>query len=185
MLDAAIESSERVRGWLEPKHDADGGPVTSWSSGSVQVWSDRPWSQDGSLRDLLFHASIGLTAEFSDFTVLGGFLDHVGGTAGGTVERIEWTLTEAGRAAALESVRSRAVEDAVAKAHLYARSLGLADVRAIAVADEGMLGDTGSPPMPLAESRMMSMPASGGPELSLRPDDIVVEAAVDARFTAS
>ena len=186
VLDAAIESTDHVREWIERKHGPQDGPITGWTSETVQIWSDRPWSQDGAQRDLVYHANVGLTVEFSDFGELATFIDEVGGENGVAIARIEWTLTESRRTEVLDGVRTSAVEDAVAKARLYARSLGLADVHATAVADEGMLEDSGpTAPVPLERGRMMSAVASGGPELSLRPEPIVVEAVVDARFTAA
>jgi hypothetical protein len=74
----------------------------------------------------------------------------------------------------------------VAKASVYAQSIGLGSVRAVALADPGMLGerigasdDGGSHPA------LQMMSAGSAPELSLTPEDIEVDAVVDARFIAS
>ena len=72
------------------------------------------------------------------------------------------------------------------KATVYAQALGLATVRAIAVADPGMLGDQTSPLSPATfamDARMAK--SSGDPQLSVNPEDIEVTALVDARFLAT
>jgi uncharacterized protein YggE len=58
-----------------------------------------------------------------------------------TVGSIDWALTEARTTGVTAEVRSRAVKDAVAKASVYAQSIGLGSVTAVAIADPGMLGD--------------------------------------------
>ena len=86
-------------------------------------------------------------------------------------------------------VRSRAVKDAVAKASVYAQSIGLGSVTAIALADPGMLGDPsgGNPtlvqPM-FARGAMKAQFDSSAPQLALKPEEIAVASVVDARFTA-
>jgi uncharacterized protein YggE len=103
-----------------------------------------------------------------------------------TVGSIDWALTEARTTGVTAEVRSRAVKDAVAKASVYAQSIGLGSVTAVAIADPGMLGDQvrggGAP-----EASFMRAKSVGGsePSLSLKPEDIEVSAVVDARFVAS
>ena len=101
------------------------------------------------------------------------------------MDGIEWALTEKTKAATVADVRTRAVEDARRKATTYAEALGLADLRCVAVADPGMLGDhsSGGGATPLAYSRAAAAEGAGG--LSFTPEDIAVSAAVDARFLAS
>ncbi len=180
------ESADTVRGRITGVHDASAGPVTWWSSDTVQVWSDRPWNQDGLQLDPVFHARIGFSARFSDFTQLSRFLEDVAAIDGVTIGSLTWGLTETTRSAAVAEVRSRAVKDAVVKATIYAQSIGLGHVRAIALADEGMLGDPsgasqGSAP---AFARMASM-AADEPALSLKPEELEISAVVDARFVAN
>ena len=73
----------------------------------------------------------------------------------------------------------------MAKASVYAQSIGLGSVTAVALADPGMLGDQvrggGTP-----EASFMRAKSVGGgePSLSLKPEDIEVSAVVDARFVA-
>ena len=86
-------------------------------------------------------------------------------------------------------VRSRAVKDAVAKASVYAQSIGLGSVTAVAIADPGMLGDQVRGGGDAAAVSFMRAKAGGAgasePTLSLKPEDIEVASVVDARFVAS
>lgn len=190
VFDAATTAAEDVRGRVSALHDSQKGPVTWWSSDSVQVWGDRPWNQEGKQLPVVYHARINFTAKFGDFGALARFVEDMAGLDGITISRLEWTLTDARRVAVTAEVRSRAVKDAVSKATVYAQSIGLGSVRAIAIADPGMLGDqvgTAGGGMQLASSsrQFKAMDAAGAPELSLKPEDIEVAAVVDARFVAS
>ena len=102
------------------------------------------------------------------------------------MDGIEWALTEKTKADTVADVRTRAVEDARRKATTYAEALGLADLRCVAVADPGMLGDHGSGGRRDATWRTRGLPhAEGAGGLSFTPEDIAVSAAVDARFAAT
>lgn len=181
-----VAVASTVRGLVSAIHYPAGGPITWWSSESVQVWSSKPWSQDGVQLPPVFHSRVGFSVKFSDFAAMAEWIEKVAVLDGLTVGDITWALTEGRRTAVIAEVRSRAVKDAVAKASVYAQSIGLGSVRAVALADKGMLGDrvgasddTGAHPM----SRMMA--TGSAPELSLTPEDIEVDAVVDARFVAS
>jgi hypothetical protein len=181
-----VSLSSTVRSLVMERHSPSDGPITWWSSDSIQVWSSKPWSQDGAQLPPVFHSRVGFSVKFSDFAVMAEWIEKVAVLDGLAVGAITWALTEGRKTAVVAEVRSRAVKDAVAKASVYAQSIGLGSVRAVALADPGMLGDqvgasdsNGSHPV----SRMMATGTS--PELSLSPEDIEVEAVVDARFVAS
>lgn len=186
----AVAASDAVRNTIESIHDKTAGPITWWSSDSVRVWSERPWNSDGAQLDPVYHAAIDFTAKFKEFGALARWVESVAGISGVTVTSIEWALTDATRTSATVEVRSRAVKDAVAKASVYAQSIGLGSVTATALADPGMLGDpsgggSGSQPV-FARGAMKSMAfdSSGAPQLALKPEDIAVASTVDARFIA-
>lgn len=83
-----------------------------------------------------------------------------------------------------QHVRTWAVQDAAARAQEYADALDLGQVRPVAVADAGMLGD-GLQPSGFAEAAFVR--GGNGPQggdLALSPEDIEVSATVDARFVA-
>jgi hypothetical protein len=73
----------------------------------------------------------------------------------------------------------------MAKARSYASAFGLTNVRAIALADAGMLGDGVRPddPQPVAYARALKDSSGDAPQFT--PEDIAVAAAVDGKFIAS
>lgn len=159
--------------------------VTWWSADSVRVWSERPWNQDGKQLPLVFTASVGIRVKFRDFEALGEWIEKTAASDGVSIAGIEWQLTEATRTAVTAEVRSRSVKDAVTKATVFAQSIGLASVSAIALADPGMLGEQGSASPDFSARAFkseMSLDAGGG--LSFKPEEIEVSSTVDARFVA-
>lgn len=184
VFNRAMTAAGIIRELIEALHSPAAGPITWYASDSVQVWSTRPWSADGAQLPLVFHSRVSFTVKFSDFEALARWIESVAVIDGTTIGHIEWDLTEAKRTAVIAEVRSRAVKDAVAKASVYAQSIGLGAVRAIAIADPGMLGDqvaSGATPIMHSMSRMA---AAGQAELVLVPEQIEIEAVVDARFIA-
>jgi len=180
----ATAAADEVRESIELLHNSSNGPVTWWSSDSVRVWSERPWSNEGTQLDLVYSAAIGYRVKFSDFAALALWVETVSAIEGGTVSSVSWDLTEATRNAAITEVRSRSVKDAVTKASVFAQSIGLGSVTAVALADPGMLGEQGSSPSPIAEARMMKAMNDSGGSLQLKPEEIEVASVVDARFLA-
>ena len=179
----ATDSADVIRESIIGVFDAGAGPVTEWSSGSVSVFSERPWNNDGAQLPLVFHASIGFSVRFSHFVELARWIEETAVVDGATIESVIWSLTPGRETTVTAEVRSRAVKDAVAKATVFAQSIGLGTVRPVALADPGMLGDQGGgqPPSLRANKTMMA----GSPGLSLKPEDIEITAEVDARFMAS
>lgn len=186
----AVESSDALRNLIEGIHDRAAGPITWWSSDSVRVWSERPWNNEGKQVEAVFHAAVDFSAKFSDFDALARWVESAAGIDAVSVSSIEWNLTDATRTSATVEVRSRAVKNAVAKATVFAQSIGLGSVTAIALADPGMLGDpagSGGGMQPVFARSAMSSRIAGGPglpELALKPEEIGVAAVVDARFIA-
>jgi uncharacterized protein YggE len=188
-FDATLAASDVVRENIEALHDPAAGPITWWSSDSVQVWNEKPWNNEGKQLPPVFHARVGFTAKFSDFTALARWIESVSSVDSVTVGSIDWALTEARTTAVTAEVRSRAVKDAVSKASVYAQSIGLGTVTAVAIADPGMLGDQvhggGSPEVAFMRAKSVGGVGGGSePSLSLKPEDIEVSAVVDARFVA-
>ena len=178
--------SSTVRMLVSTLHSPTEGPITWWSSENIQVWSSRPWNQDGDQLPSVFHSRATFSVKFSDFAAMAEWIERVAVLDGLTVGDISWALTEARKTAVIAEVRSRAVKDAVAKASVYAHSIGLGSVRALALADPGMLGDrVGASDDGGINSTPQIMLSGAAPELSLTPEDIQVDAVVDARFVAS
>ena len=187
----AVTASDALRTTVESLFDKEAGPVTWWSSDSVRVWSEHPWNNDGKQLAPVYHAAIDLSAKFKDFDALARWVEGAAGIPDVTVGNIAWDLTDATRKAVTDSVRTKAVEDAVAKATVYAASIGLDSVTAVAVADPGMLGDPSnggggmpSPAFARGAMKMQSFDSAGAPQLAIKPEEIAVASLVDARFTA-
>ncbi|MCU1416813.1 MAG: hypothetical protein JWP32_987 [Schumannella sp.] len=186
----ATRAAADLTALITPLYDAVAGPVTWWSSDRVSVWSERPWNNEGKRLPLVYHASIGLQAKFSDFDQLSRLIEQIAVIEGVAIGGIEWDLTDERRIAETDAVRRAAVADAVQKAGTYAAAAGLGSPAVIAVADPGMLGDAGSNGggTPAAYERMsfkaQALDAGGGAGISLSPEQIQVSSSVDVRFSA-
>lgn len=191
VFSSASQTASLVAAQIQPMADRDRGPVTQWSSDQVRTWSHRPWNDAGRQLPQVHHAGVDFRVTFSDFAALTYWLSAVAPLTGVTVGGLEWTITEARCIEYTELVRAAAVHDAREKARSYARSLGLSDVRPLAIADVGMLGDATEHLAGVARSPVGAFAAhriaadDSSPELNLTPQDITITAAVDARFAAN
>ncbi|GAA3519316.1 hypothetical protein GCM10022234_13630 [Aeromicrobium panaciterrae] len=160
--------------------------VTTWSSDQVRVFSHRPWDHEGKRLDVVHSARVQVVAEFTDFERLSGFLDFWSGKDGIEVGYIAWDVTVKNRRSYESEVRKAAVEDAIAKAQVYANSVRRGKVVALQLSDPGMLGSNNPPEFgpPMAKMAMASADMGGGPSLALAPEQIVIHIEVDARFSA-
>jgi len=186
----ATTTAAAVTAEITPQFDPDAGPITWWSSDRVNVWSERPWSNDGKRLPLVYHATIGIRAKFDDFDALSRFVEKLAVMEGVNVGAITWDLTEERRKAVTGDVRKLAVDDAVQKASAYASAAGVGAPSVIAIADPGMLGDGsggGIAPAPFERMAWMSQAkdAGGGAPLTLSPEQIQVSTSVDVRFTTA
>jgi len=185
---AAATTSDAVRNLIDPLA-ASGGAITRWSSDTVRVTSQRPWNNAGEQLPLVHSAAIDFTARFREFDALAEFIERVSTLEFTRVNYVTWELTHETQLQAQTQARTRAVQDAVSKAREYAASVGLSEVSATDIADPGMLSAT-----PATDSRGMMAGAAamrmggmhdGAAPLTLKPEDISVSAAVEARFNAS
>ena len=187
VYERVVRDLEAVKASIAPIHHPDQGPVTWWSTQHVRTWANRPWNQDGKQLPLVHHASVGVEVKFRDFGELSRWVGrHVEGTTGFSLDGVVWALTEARKHELARQVRARAVQDAATRAQEYADALGLGPVRALALADAGMLGN-GLHPMSVgaeAAYQRASKDMDGAAELALSPEDIEVTAVVDGRFVA-
>lgn len=194
-LTAAIEGHDKkqafadavaVQGPLQQqlKDLADRSAVSTWSSDQVRVFSYRPHVGDEERGELVHAARLGVTAEFTDFERLSGFIDYWAGRDGVEIQSVSWDVTQRHRRSYESDVRKAAVDDAIGKAQAYADAVRRGRVVAVQLADPGMLdgpGDRDVEPMMLG-ARIGSSDESH--ELDLKPDEIVIHVEVDARFTA-
>ena len=103
------------------------------------MFSHRPWLGDGQRGDLTHVARLDVTAEFTDFERMSGFIDYWAGRDGVEVGSIEWDVTARHRRSYEAEARKAAVDDAVSKAQAYADAVRRGRVRAVQLADPGML----------------------------------------------
>lgn len=171
---------------ITARHDPAHGPVTWYATDRIQVWANRPFNTKGEQLPLVHHAQTTTRAKFRDFDDLAGWVERAAAYPGVRVDGIEWALTEETKQATVAAVRAGAVQEARRKAQSYAEALGLSDLRCVALADPGMLGDqsSGSAPGPAMFARAASADGGGG-GLAFTPEDIAVSATVDARFIAT
>lgn len=183
---------ERIAALAGPVRDdltarKEAGKIADWTSQRVSVWSDRPWNAEGRQLDLVHHASVELTATFTDVLALSDWLSGLAATEGLQVGTVEWDLTPESRARIEREVATDAVGVAVERAAAYAAAIGRSDVTPVQIADLGLLGD-GRPEAPsprMFAKASLAMDAAGAPVVDFRPDDIVITAAVEARFSAT
>lgn len=184
VVTGTTQASQALVAGLRQRHDPQAGPVTWWASDRLQVWSTRPFHDQGEQLPLVHHAVVSTRAKFRDFDALAHWVERAAAHPGVRVDGIAWTLTEATRLAHEQQVRRAAVEDAQHRARTYAEALGLAELTCLEIAEPGMLGDgvhgegAGAP---MAFARAAKDSAGG---LSFTPEDISIAARVDARFSA-
>ena len=160
--------------------------LAEWSSQRVSVWSERPWNSEGKRLPLVHHASVEFRATFTDFAALSWWISDVAEREGVQVDGVEWALSRATAQSVEAEVAAAAVQVAVDRATAYAAALGLASVAPLEVADVGLLTRDRPESMPAPQMMRAAFAADsgGGPAVELQPQDIVVTAAVEARFLA-
>lgn len=162
------------------------GTIEDWAAQRVSIWSDRPWNNEGRQLDLVHHASVEITATFADFVALSDWLNQIAVQDGVHVGAVDWQLTPATRAATERDVATAAVTVAVERATAYAAAIGRASVTPLEIADLGLLtpGQDAAPSPRMFAKASMSMDAAASPAIDFQPDEIVITAAVEARFSA-
>lgn len=185
---------ERMAALTEPVRDdlvsrKTAGTVVEWTSQRMAVWSERPWNQDGKRLAPVHYASVDVTVTFTDFAVLSWWAGEVVEREGVQFGWIDWQLTPDTRATIERDAATEAVRVAIRRADAYASALGLEKVTPIEVADVGLLSrqdrpEAGPRPMMMARAAFAGDSAGSTPPVQLQPEDIVVSAAVEARFVA-
>lgn len=185
---------ERIVALTEPLRDdltarAEQGGVREWSSQRVSVWANRPWNSEGKQLALVHYATVEVTATFTDFSALSWWITDVAEREGVQIDGVAWQLTPATRRSTEAEVAAQAVSVAVARAEAYARAIDLQTVTPLEIADLGLLTDSGqSGPVPMVRAGTAMMlsaaDAGGGGQMEFHPEDIVVAAGVEARFSA-
>lgn len=184
---------ERIAALVEPLRDdlasrKKQGGVREWSSQRVSVWANRPWNAEGKQLALVHYASVEFSAVFTDFASLSWWVSDISERDGIQVDGVQWQLTRETARQVEADVATAAVRVAVDRATSYARAIGLSSVSPLEIADVGLLGRDEAAPAPMPRMLMKSAfaaDAGAGPAVEFQPEDIVVTAAVEARFAAS
>lgn len=163
----------------------DAGTVADWASERVAVWVEHPVDSVGHPLPPVHHASVDITVTFADFTVMSFWVGDVADRDGVQIGWIDWQLTPETRTTREREIASLAVGAAVARAHAYAAAIGRTDVTPLEIADAGLLGTPRDPSPQIMTAASRAVFDSAGPAVDLRPEAIVVRAAVDARFSAA
>jgi uncharacterized protein YggE len=185
---------ERMAAFSEPVRDdlasrKIAGTVTEWTSQRVAVWSERPWNPEGKRLAPVHYATVDFGATFTDFAALSWWAGEVAEREGVQLTWIDWQLTPETRTTTERDVASGAVGVAVARATAYAAALGLSTVTPLEIADLGLLtrgdsAESGPAPRMMMAKASFAADAGGGPAVQLQPEEIVLTAAVEARFRA-
>ena len=160
------------------------GALETWSAGQLRVWSYRPWNNEGRQLPVVHQASADVEVVFTDLSRIGEWVGEAAGSDEITIGGIDWRLTEATRRRVQETSQRAAVADAVTKAQVYASALGLGAPTPVELADQGLLAVHPGPPMPKAVMMRAVADVGGAAPTEFAPQELVIEAAVDARFTA-
>jgi len=160
------------------------GALDTWSAGQLRVWSYRPWNSEGKQLPVVHQASAEVEVIFTDFARLGEWVGDAASATELTIGGVDWRLTDATRRRVQEAAQRSAVADALAKAQVYASALGLGAPPAGEGAEHGVRNPHPLPPAQKAMLMRATADFGGPPSAEFAPAQLVIEASVDARFTA-
>lgn len=185
VVDQVMRLAEPIRTSITQRKDA--GTIAEWTSKRLAVSADRPWNNEGKRLALVYRASIDFSATFSDPSELSLWVSEISAWDGVEVGWVDWHLTPETRARVERDVASSAVSVAVARAEAYANALGLTNVTPLEIADVGLISHDRAPSAPqMLKARGAAFAAAdSAPTMEYEPDEIVVSATVEARFSAN
>jgi len=183
VVERTMSLAEPVRTSISERNGT--GSVIEWSSNRLSVRTERPWNDQGKQLAPVHYATIDFTATFSEASELSMWATEIAAWDGVEVGWVNWHLTPQTRADVEREVASEAVGVAVQRAQAYATALGLGAVTPVEIADTGLIShdQAPSPKAMMARGAAFAM-ADAGPAMEYEPEDIVVSASVEARFTA-
>lgn len=183
----AITEANQVRAGVDT---LPSGTVAEFVLDPLRTSSWEPRDDRGQPLPTRYSATIAIRVTFTDFEELSRFAATQGVRPGVMLRRVTWALPEEAQAELEVRALAQAVAKARTRAIIMASASGFSDITPTAVSDPHLLDD----PSPVARGAMspMMVREAGGeggdldPEaLDLRPEDVVVRAEVEARFTAS
>ncbi|NKS55280.1 DUF541 domain-containing protein [Rhodococcus hoagii] len=164
-------------------------PLRRWSLDQVQHSRYRPHHPQGKKLPWNYRSTATAAVTFRDLDAVAAFVDRASAIEGVNITHLEWKLTRKARAKAVARVRDLAVQDALAKAKGYTRSLGCKRIEAVALADPGMLNPGQRPDFgqPVMRAMAASAPLQDTERsaIELTPENLRITADVEARFEAS
>lgn len=184
VVEQVLRRADPVRASMVEHQDA--GTLAEWSSKSLAVRAERPWSSDGKQLAPVYRASVDFAATFVEASELSIWVTELSPWDGVEIGWVDWHLTPQTRADVEREVASAAVGVALQRAQAYAAALGLGSVVPVEIADTGLISreQAASAPMMKARGAMFAAADAGAPEMSYEPEDITISATVEARFTA-
>lgn len=184
VVDRAMRLAEPVRSGIGERQDA--GTILEWNSKRLAVRAERPWNDQGKQLAPVYYASIDFAATFTEASELSIWASEISSWDGVEIGWVDWHLTPQTRADLEREVASSAVGAAVQRAQSYAAALGLESVTPLEIADTGLISREAAPGVHMMKARgaAFSASAAGGPAMEYEPEDIVISATVEARFTA-
>lgn len=185
VVDLAMRLAEPVRVSITDRKE--NGAVLDWSSKRLSVRAERPWNSDGTRLAPVYYASVSFTATFGEASDLSIWVSDISAWDGVEIGWVDWHLTPETRARVEREVASEAVKVAVSRAQSYAEALGLETVIPVEIADVGLIGRAeaaAAPPMMKSRGAAFAADMGGGPSMEFEPEELVVEAVVEARFLA-
>ena len=182
VFDVVATAVAEVMDSLESRHHVENGPVVKFAVDQVRRSSHRPFNRDGEQLPPVHSAAASITATFTDFDELAAWVSWTAGVPGLGIGYIEWALTDANRLHVERTTRQEAVRDARRRAQDYADALDLGTVTVRTISDPGL---GGPPQRKVMMANAMSDPMGGPPEISLRPEDVEINAQVEATFVVA
>ncbi|KDA05793.1 neuraminidase [Microbacterium sp. CH12i] len=185
VVDRVMRLAEPVRASIAERKES--GAVADWTSKRLAVRAERPWNNEGKRLALVYHATIDFSATFTEASELSIWVSDISAWDGVEIGWVNWDLTPETRARVEREVASSAVGVAVARAEAYASALNLSTVTPLEIADVGLISKAQPQRAPqMMQARGMAFAVSdSAPTMEYEPDEIIVSAAVEARFTAS
>jgi uncharacterized protein YggE len=185
VVEHALGLAEPLRAGLVERSDA--GTIAEWTSQRLSVRAERPWSSDGKRLAPVYYAPVDFTATFTEASELSVWVSDISAWEGIEIGWVDWHLTPETRDRVEREVAASAVGVAVTRAEAYAGALGRSTVVPVEIADVGLISSGQQAPQVTAfKARGAAFAAAdSSPSMEYEPDEIVVSATVEARFTAN
>lgn len=137
----------------------------------------------------IHQAQATLQADFTDFPALANLAATLGAVEGLELQRVEWRLTEQTMRRLNDVCLTGAVDEVRQRALVLARAAGEGGVRFVQLADPGLLSvptvAQGFAAAPMAKFARGGGSADDVAGIDLHPEDLIVSAMVEARFTTT